>query len=141
MGYNILVVSQRLGHKSVKVTLDTYGHLYPGASEKVAFGLQEAKYTGITQNVTAEQQVLALLTEIKQTMVPYEDLKNDAIVCYNPIEHVKYFLEREQFNDEIAERGMNPELQFAEMVYSGYLEASKNTVYCFASKGMPVQFL
>ena len=29
MGFDILEISERLGHESVKTTLDTYSHLYP----------------------------------------------------------------------------------------------------------------
>lgn len=29
MHYSIVAISERLGHESVKITLDTYAHLYP----------------------------------------------------------------------------------------------------------------
>ena len=32
-GDNILDVSKQLGHHSIKITLDTYGHLIPGAKK------------------------------------------------------------------------------------------------------------
>jgi hypothetical protein len=31
-----------LGHSSITVTLDTYGHLYPEEREKIAAGLESA---------------------------------------------------------------------------------------------------
>lgn len=36
MGFDILEISKRLGHESVKTTLDTYAHLYPGKDRKMA---------------------------------------------------------------------------------------------------------
>lgn len=141
MGYNILVVSQRLGHKSVKITLDTYGHLYPGSDEKVAFGLQEAKYQGITTNTTTEQQLLSLLTEIKKSLPDYSSFQSDEIIFYNPESHQKYAVTREQFNTHIEECNKNPELQFAELIYNGYLEITPQAVYCLSSKGMPLKYL
>ena len=65
MGYNILEISKRLGHSSAKITWDTYGHLYPDKDKQIAFGLNEVKANGLIENVTAEEQVLQLLQEIK----------------------------------------------------------------------------
>jgi integrase len=31
-----LEIKERLGHRDIKVTLNTYGHLYPNAQKKVA---------------------------------------------------------------------------------------------------------
>lgn len=41
MGYNILLVSQRLGHEKVDTTWNTYAHLYPDKQEKLADDLQQ----------------------------------------------------------------------------------------------------
>ena len=30
-----MVIKERLGHKDIKVTLNTYGHLYPSEQKKV----------------------------------------------------------------------------------------------------------
>ena len=35
-GMDILTISRRIGHASVKVTLDTYGHLVHGTDDKAA---------------------------------------------------------------------------------------------------------
>jgi hypothetical protein len=32
---------ERLGHSSIKVTLDTYGHLFPALDESLTEGLEE----------------------------------------------------------------------------------------------------
>jgi integrase len=39
MGYNILTISHRLGHKDVATTLNIYGHLYPDQDSKIATDL------------------------------------------------------------------------------------------------------
>ena len=44
-GVPVLVVSQFLGHSSVAITLDVYGHLMPGQSED-AFGALSAVLFG-----------------------------------------------------------------------------------------------
>ena len=31
-----LIIKERLGHKDIKITLNTYGHLYPSEQKKVA---------------------------------------------------------------------------------------------------------
>ncbi len=36
MGFDILEVSERLGHESVQTTWDTYSHLYPDKDQKIA---------------------------------------------------------------------------------------------------------
>ena len=41
LGFNPVAISERLGHESVKMTLDTYSHLYPSKQEEIATKLQE----------------------------------------------------------------------------------------------------
>ncbi len=43
MGYNILTIAERLGHKSVDTTWNTYGHLYPGKDRSLADSLEGVK--------------------------------------------------------------------------------------------------
>jgi integrase len=43
-GVNIKVVSERLGHSSVKITLDTYSHVLPGMQESASNELEELLY-------------------------------------------------------------------------------------------------
>ena len=40
MGYDILLISERLGHEKVETTWNTYAHLYPNKQEKLADGLE-----------------------------------------------------------------------------------------------------
>ncbi len=38
-----LVIKERLGHKDIGITLNTYGHLYPNEQKKLAEMLNEQK--------------------------------------------------------------------------------------------------
>ena len=41
---------ERLGHSSIKVTLDTYGHLFPALDEALTEGLEEQFQTAISND-------------------------------------------------------------------------------------------
>lgn len=43
MGFDILEISERLGHESAKTTLDTYSHLYPDKDTKLAGALNQLR--------------------------------------------------------------------------------------------------
>ena len=43
MGFDILEISERLGHESAKTTLDTYSHLYPDKDTKLASALNQLR--------------------------------------------------------------------------------------------------
>lgn len=43
MGFNALEISERLGHESVKTTLDTYSHLYPDKDIKLSEALNKLR--------------------------------------------------------------------------------------------------
>ena len=45
-----MIIKERLGHKDIKITLNTYGHLYPSAQEKVAELLDANNSKGDTAN-------------------------------------------------------------------------------------------
>ena len=36
MTFQPLIIKERLGHKDIKITLNTYGHLYPSEQKKIA---------------------------------------------------------------------------------------------------------
>ena len=42
-GEEISLISKRIGHKSVTVTWDTYGHLYPDAQKDLASRLNDRR--------------------------------------------------------------------------------------------------
>ena len=35
-GVDPMIIKERLGHKDIRVTLNTYGHLYPNEQKKIA---------------------------------------------------------------------------------------------------------
>lgn len=41
LGFNPLLISERLGHENVETTLNTYGHLYPNKQSQISDRLQE----------------------------------------------------------------------------------------------------
>lgn len=41
LGFNPVAIAERLGHESIKITLDTYSHLYPNKQDQIANKLQE----------------------------------------------------------------------------------------------------
>lgn len=43
MGYDIFVISERLGHENVSTTMDVYGHLYPDKQKSLAGDLAKLK--------------------------------------------------------------------------------------------------
>lgn len=46
MGFSALEIADRLGHESVKTTLDTYSHLYPDKDQQLADALDNFRRTG-----------------------------------------------------------------------------------------------
>ena len=40
-----MIIKERLGHKDIRITLNTYGHLYPSEQEKVADMLDQIAKT------------------------------------------------------------------------------------------------
>ncbi len=45
LGFTPLEIAERLGHESVKTTLDTYSHLYPDKDQKLAARLNQFRQT------------------------------------------------------------------------------------------------
>ena len=41
LGVHMKVISERLGHASIKITMDTYGYLMPGMQEQAAQALDQ----------------------------------------------------------------------------------------------------
>ena len=55
MGYNIFLISERLGHEKVDTTMNVYGHLYPNKQQALASELDKINYNdinNISQNNT-----------------------------------------------------------------------------------------
>lgn len=66
LGFNILMVSQRLGHEKVETTWRTYAHLYPDKDSILASRLDAVKINGITGNESVESQLLGLLQQFQK---------------------------------------------------------------------------
>lgn len=140
MGFNILAISERLGHKNVQTTWNTYAHLYPDKGRQIAFGLQEAKTTGLTSNQTAEDQVISLLGSIQKMLPNYTTYETDDIILWDSVEKQKSIVDRQRF-DEMIDGSVEPAEAFVIMMQNGYYEADTRYVFCFSSRGMPVQYL
>ena len=140
MGFNILMISERLGHKNVQTTWNTYAHLYPDKGRQIAFGLQEVKASGITSNQTAEDQVIGLLGEIQKMLPNYNTYETNDIIMWDSVDKKKSVVDRNGF-DEIVAGTADPVEAFVIMMKDGYYEANSRVVFCFSSRGLPVQFL
>lgn len=140
MGFNILMISERLGHKSVQTTWNTYAHLYPDKGRQIAYGLQEAKVTGITTNKTAEDQVISLLGEIQKMLPNYSACENDDIILWDRQKKEKSIVDRNTF-DQAVSPDTSPEEAFVIMIKDGYYEATEETVFCFSSRSLPAKYL
>lgn len=49
MGFDPLEIADRLGHESVKTTLDTYSHLYPDKDQKLAGALNKLRLRNMSK--------------------------------------------------------------------------------------------
>lgn len=140
MGFNILMISERLGHKNVQTTWNTYAHLYPDKGRQIAFGLQEVKATGFTANKTAEDQVIGLLGEIQKALPNYNTYETDDIILWDCEYKIKKVVDRKQFDDMVYGT-IEPEEAFVIMMSDGYYEVDTRYVFCFSSRGMPIKYL
>lgn len=140
MGFNILMISERLGHKNVQTTWNTYAHLYPDKGRQIAFGLQEVKATGLTANKTAEDQVIGLLGEIQKALPNYNTYETDDIILWDCEYKIKKVVDRKQFDDMVYGT-IEPEEAFVIMMSEGYYEVDTRYVFCFSSRGMPIKHL
>lgn len=144
MGFNILMISQRLGHEKVETTWRTYAHLYPDKDSMLASQLDSVKIKGLTGNVSVEAQLLGLLQQFQKHMNEQSaliDISQEEIVCWDPEKKEKTSITQEEF-EEVAEVSADTEaaLAVAEIFQSGYLEIC-GMVYCLASRGLPMQYL
>ena len=87
MGFNILMVSQRLGHEKVETTWQTYVHLYPDKEKMLAAQLDTVKVRGITANVTIEDQLTEFMSQLRSHMNQQPaliDLNSEQIIRWDP---------------------------------------------------------
>lgn len=144
MGFNILMVSQRLGHEKVETTWRTYAHLYPDKEKMLAAQLDTVKIHGISGNVSVEEQLLNFLHQFQdhiQEQPALIDISGEQIFRWNPDTREKSLVTQEEFEYE-AELDQNIEgkLAVAEIFQAGYLEIC-GVVYCLDSRGLPMKYL
>ena len=146
MGFNILMVSQRLGHEKVETTWNTYAHLYPNKEKMLATQLNTVKIQGLSDNVSVEAQLLNLLNQFQKQIVDSGqpaiiDISNETIIRWDPAEKQKEIVTREEFeNAAELEEDIEAALADTEIFQTGYLELC-GMVYCLASRGLPFKYL
>lgn len=144
LGFNILMVSQRLGHEKVETTWQTYAHLYPDKERMLAARLDTVKVNGITANLTLEDQLTKFMAQFQshiQEQPALIDISNEEIIRWNPDTKEKAIVTPEEFENEAElDENIEARLAVAEIFQAGYLELC-GVVYCLASRGLPVKFL
>lgn len=144
MGFNILMVSQRLGHEKVETTWRTYAHLYPDKEKMLAAQLNTVKIHGITANLSVEEQLLKFLHQFQnhiQEQPALIDISQEQIFCWNPKTREKYPVTQEEFENEAElDEGIEAGLAVATIYQAGYLELC-GMVYCLAGRSLPLKYL
>ena len=144
MGFNILMVSQRLGHEKVETTWRIYAHLYPDKEKMLAAQLETVKIHGISGNVSVEEQLLNFLHQFQSHIKEQPaliDISSEQIFRWNPETKEKVLVSQEEFESEAElDENIEGELAVAEIYQAGYLEIC-GMVYCLASRGLPMKFL
>ncbi|MDO4321159.1 MAG: tyrosine-type recombinase/integrase [Lachnospiraceae bacterium] len=144
MGFNILMVSQRLGHEKVETTWRIYAHLYPDKEKMLAAQLDTVKIHGISGNVSVEEQLLNFLQQFQnhiQEQPALIDISGEQIFRWNPDTREKALVTQEEFEYEVElDQNIEGELAVAEIFQAGYLEIC-GVVYCLASRGLPMKYL
>lgn len=142
MGFNVIAISERIGHKDVSVTLDTYAHLYPGKGKEMALGLNNVNSNGLTPGQgTMEAQLLSLITEIKQSLpATTSEYENDDIIVWDCRNKRKNIISFQDLPTMLTLKP-DPEAAYESILKDGYLELTPDTVLCFSKRGMPTQYL
>lgn len=144
MGFNIIAISERIGHKDVSVTLDTYAHLYPGKGKEVALGLQDANINGLAPGKgTMEAQLLNIMTELKQSLPVLPDnsiYENDDVIVWDATNKRKNVISFQELPTMLT-IAADPEAAYENMLQDGYYQLVPGTILCFSKRGMPTEFL
>lgn len=144
MGFNILMVSQRLGHDKIETTWRTYAHLYPDKEKMLAAQLDTVKIHGISGNMSVEERLLNFLQQFQHHMQEQPvliDISNEEIYRWNPDTREKTLVTQEEFKNEAElDENIEANLAVAEIFQAGYLEIC-GMVYCLASRGIPMKYL
>lgn len=144
MGFNTLMISQRLGHEKVETTWRTYAHLYPDKEKMLAAQLDTVKIHVLTGNVSVEEQLLRFIEQFQnhiQEQPALIDISNEQIFRWNPETKEKELVTQEEFEYEAElDENIEGKLAVAEIFQAEYLEIC-GVVYCLASRGLPMKYL
>lgn len=144
MGFNILMISQRLGHEKVETTWRTYAHLYPDKERILATQLDTVKIHGIAGNLSVEEQLLKFMQQFQKHLNQQPaliDISNEEIYRWDPESKQKCLVSQEEFENEAElDESIEAGLAVAEIFQAGYLEIC-GMVYCLASRGLPMKYL
>ena len=72
---------QRLGHSSIKVTLDTYGHLFPALDEALTEGLDEQFQNAISNDARPTRSLSELPLSAQKPRKRRNAYSNWVFVC------------------------------------------------------------
>jgi hypothetical protein len=61
--HRIVYVKEQLGHASIQITVDTYGHLIPGANRAAVNGLDDRPARPDATQAQPEPQIATLVEE------------------------------------------------------------------------------
>lgn len=144
MGFNILIISQRLGHDNVQTTWETYAHLYPDKGKMLATQLDVVKIQGLSVNFTAEQQLLSLLEQFQKALPVLPavvEIADNDILCWNPEKKEKTTVTRSEFEEAFElETDTEGLVATAEIFAKGYMQIC-GMIHFIANRGLPAQFL
>lgn len=144
MGFNILMISQRLGHEKVETTWRTYAHLYPDKERILATQLNTVKIHGIAGNLSVEEQLLKFMQQFQKHLNQQPaliDISNEEIYRWDPESKQKVLVTQEEFENEAElDENIEADLAVTEIFQAGYLEIC-GMIYCLASRGLPVKYL
>ena len=126
MGFNILMVAQRLGHEKVETTWQTYAHLYPDKEKMLAAQLDTVKVQGITANLTIEDQLAEFMAQFQSHLKEQPaliDINSEEIIRWDPEKREKATVTAAEFEQEAQlDEGIEAGLASAEIFQVGYLE-------------------
>lgn len=141
MGFNILIISQRLGHDNVQTTWETYAHLYPDKEKMLATQLDVVKIQGLSANITTEQQLLSLLEQFQKVLPAVVEIADNDILCWDPLKKEKTSVTRSEFEEAFElETDAEGLVADAEIFAKGYMQIC-GLIYFMANRGLPAQFL
>lgn len=144
MGFNILMVSQRLGHEKVETTWRTYAHLYPDKEKILATQLDTVKIHGIAGSLSVEEQLLNFMHQFQKHLNEQPaiiDISQEEIFRWDPENKQKVLVTKEEFENEAElDENIESDLAVTEIFQAGYLEIC-GMIYCLASRGLPVKYL